>query len=263
MCGFGHTWFLYVLLVLLLSRCIKSGTAKSKKKKKKKCHCYFPLQPPCLSTTLQYMKQDRSIGTEKRVVPANAMLLQHHGPRGFAGCQAAVNHRAVCLFSLPPSWPYGAWGSQGHCVSQICLRVRVCVCVCVYTCARVYVWRVRKTSQICSLVSVDLSAGRIDFVSICIFLPAKNTFISSTNIDAGKQFTVFSHSAVLELTQWLGYFSLFIQGFFIFFFNQLHSNKIIGEPERVVSPYSIDGLKQVWGKTHRWYTHMPKVRDTI
>lgn len=39
-------------------------------------------------------------------------------------------------------------------------------------------------SQICSLVSVDLAAGRIDFVSICIFLPAKNTFISSTNIDA-------------------------------------------------------------------------------
>lgn len=137
-------------------------------------------QPPCLYTTLQYMKQDRSIGTEKRVVPTITMLLQHHGPRGFAGCQAAVNHRAVCLFSLPSSWPYGAWGSQGHCVSQICL----CVWECVYTCARVYVLHVSEMSQICSLVSVDLAAGCTDFVSICIFLPAKSTFISTTNIDA-------------------------------------------------------------------------------
>lgn len=39
-------------------------------------------------------------------------------------------------------------------------------------------------SQICSLALVDLAVGCIDFVSICIFLPAKNTFISSTNIDA-------------------------------------------------------------------------------
>lgn len=130
--------------------------------------------------------QAGALALKKRVAPTIAMLFQHRGPLGFAGCQAAVTHRAVCLFSLPSSWPYGAWGSYGHGVSQICLCVwkcaftRACACVCVY------VLPVCEKSQICSLVSVDLAAGRIDFVSICIFLPAKNTFISSTEIEAGN-----------------------------------------------------------------------------
>lgn len=67
-----------------------------------------------------------------------------------------------------------------RCITDLSLCVRVCV----YMCVCVYVLLVCKMSQICSLVSVDLAAGCIDFVSICIFLPAKNTFISSTNIDA-------------------------------------------------------------------------------
>lgn len=81
----------------------KKGTKKTKK--------IFPTQLQSSYMRLQYIKQDRSIGTEKRFVPTIAMLLQHRRPLGLAGCQAAVTHRAVCLFSLPSSWPYGAWGS--------------------------------------------------------------------------------------------------------------------------------------------------------
>lgn len=65
------------------------------------------------------------------------------------------------------------------CIADLSLCERVCVFMCVCF----YVLHVCKMSQICSLVSVDLAAGNIDFVSICIFLPAKNTFISSTSMD--------------------------------------------------------------------------------
>lgn len=75
----------------------------------------------------------------------------------------------------------------------VCVWESVCTCVCVYALP------VCEMSQICSLVTVDLAAGCIDFVSICIFLPAKSTFISSTNIDA-EHIIVFSHSAGLDLT---------------------------------------------------------------
>lgn len=103
-----HTWFIYILFAWWCKYC--SVKIWFSAQKRKKCPCFFlvPSQPPCLYTTLQCVKQDRSIGTEKRVVPTIAMLLQHHGPLGFTGCQAAVTHRAVCLFSLPSSWPYGA-----------------------------------------------------------------------------------------------------------------------------------------------------------
>lgn len=107
----AHAWFMYVLFALLLLQRCKSGSFRNwfsaLRGKKKTAHVSLS-QPPCLYTALQYIKQDRSIGTEKRAVPTIAMLLQHHRPLGFAGCQAAVTHRAVCLFSLPFSWPYGA-----------------------------------------------------------------------------------------------------------------------------------------------------------
>lgn len=153
---------------------------------------YFSTQPVCLCSRLQCTKQDRSIGSEKRLVPTVGVLFQHRRPRGFAGCQAAVTHRAVCLFSLPSSWPYGARGSQGHCVSQICR----CVLQRAYTCACLCI--AYEMSQICLLLSVDLAVGCIDFVSICIFLPAKNTFISSTNIE---QRAVDSFHILLRWTQ--------------------------------------------------------------
>lgn len=68
-------------------------------------------------------------------------------------------------------------------------------------------------SQICSLVSVDLAAGCIDFVSICIFLPAKNTFISSTNIDAEKTVhSLFTFCCVGRSTMAV-FLPRFMQGF--------------------------------------------------
>lgn len=76
---------------------------KEKEGGRKTALVFLPLQAPCLYITPHYTKQDTSTATEKRVVPAIAMLLQHHEPRGLAGCQAAITHRAVCLFSLPSS----------------------------------------------------------------------------------------------------------------------------------------------------------------
>lgn len=121
---------------------------------------------------------------------------QTSGPRWLPSCSHPQSR--VLIFS---ALFLTIWKHEGH--RDTVYHRFVSVWECAYTCARVYVLPVCEMSQICLLVSVDLAAGCIDFVSICIFLPAKNTFISSTNIDAEKQFIVFSHSAVLDVTQWL------------------------------------------------------------
>lgn len=130
-CVYSHALYTYMIYVcsvcFALSCCCFSP-------KKKNVHISNP-QEHCLYNKLQYMKQDRSIGSEKRVVPIIAMLLQHHEPRGFAGCQAVVTYRAVCLFSLPSFltiWSARVTGTL--CITDLSLCVRECVYMCVCVC---------------------------------------------------------------------------------------------------------------------------------
>lgn len=97
--------------------------------------------------------------------------------------------------------------------------------------------------QICSLVSVDLAEGCIDFVSICIFLPAKNTFISSTKIDAGNSSSSFLTFCCVGPNTMAVFFSQFIQGS-LFFFLRLKLKSRIVLPEQAVSIHVTNGLRQ-------------------
>lgn len=100
------------------------------------------------------------------------------------GHQDTVHHRFVC----------------------VCERVRVQECVICAACClffSLFFFRGEKEPNLPASVCGLGSRGAFVFNGICISLPAKSTFISSTtNIDAEKHFRVFSHSAALDRTQW-------------------------------------------------------------
>lgn len=99
------------------------------------------------------------------------------------------------------------------CFTDLSLCVWQSVCACIHVLVYMPAW---KMSQICLLVFVDLAVGCIDFVSICFSLPAKNTFISSTNIDAENVHSLFTFCCVgtstmaVFLVRWDFFFSYYI-----------------------------------------------------